>query len=246
MASKTILSLKDVAIYYPLNPYGKLSKKNPEKDSKMVIHHINLEIEQGEVVYFIGRVGSGKSSLLRTIYAENKLLEGEGTVAGFSLRDISQGNISRLRQRIGIVSQDNALLMDKTVRYNLDFILKATGWTSSKERQERIEEVLEMVEMSAQGERMTFELSGGERQRVAIARALINSPKLILADEPITNLDPITGKSIIELFYSIAQKGTAIIIATHNTTLLENYASRTILFQDGTISQIDLASLQEV
>ena len=244
MARKKILSLKDVSVFYPINPYGTLSKKDPEKDAKVILSNVNLDVEEGETVYFVGRVGSGKSSLLKIIYAENPLLEGDGTVTDIPLRKISQKRIAMLRQRVGIVSQENALLTDKTVEYNLDFILRSTGWNSGKEREQRIEEVLKMVGMEHLNHRMVFELSGGERQRIAIARALLNSPKLLLADEPITNLDPLTGKAIIELFNNIAQKGTAIIIATHNTTLLENYASRAVLFQDGEIHEVNLKELQ--
>ena len=198
----------------------------------MVLSEVNLSVAPGEFVYLIGRVGSGKSSLLKTLYAELQLLTGEGYVAGFNLR--------KLRRRIGIVFQDYQLLTDRNVFMNLYYVMKATGWKREQEIRERIDQVLGLVELGAQSFKMPFELSGGEQQRLVIARALLNDPQVLLADEPTGNLDPVTADGIMQLFQKIASQGCAVVMSTHNTALIENYPARAVLFSKGKIREVDL------
>ena len=206
---------------------------------------MNFDINAGEFVYLIGRVGSSKSSLLKTLYAELQLIEGEGSVAGFDLRKMRRRDVSRLRRRIGIVFQDYQLLTDRNVFMNLYYVMKATGWTNESEIRKRIDEVLRVVSLETKGYKMPFELSGGEQQRLVIARALLNRPKLLLADEPTGNLDPVTADGIIRLFQEIARQGTAVVMSTHKTALIEEYPSRTILFSHGKIQEVDVAGMFE-
>ena len=205
-----------------------------------MLANIDLTISAGEFVYLIGRVGSGKSSLLKTLYAEMQLVTGEGRVAGFDLRQLRRRDIPYLRRRIGIVFQDYQLLTDRNVFMNLYYVLKATGWKREEEIRRRIEEVLEVVELQHKTYKMPFELSGGEQQRLVIARALLNSPRLLLADEPTGNLDPVTADDIMRLFREIAQRGCAVVMSTHNTTLIEQYPARALLFAKGRIRELDL------
>lgn len=192
----------------------------------IVLKHVDFELQPGEFVYFIGKVGSGKSSLLKSMYAEVSLASGEGRVFDFDLTKLKPGKVHLLRRRIGIVFQDFQLLTDRSVQDNLLFVLNATGWKDKQEMNARIEEVLRQVGMSNKSYKMPHELSGGEQQRIAIARALLNKPELILADEPTGNLDPETGVQIVEMLHRIAQDGTAVIMATHNLALTERFPAK--------------------
>lgn len=192
----------------------------------MVLKDVTFQVDSGEFIYLIGRVGSGKSSLLKSMYAEVPVEEGSASVLGYDLREIRRRQIPFLRRSIGIIFQDFQLLTDRSVAANLDFVLRATGWHSTAQRAQRIDECLRRVGMEKKSYKMPHELSGGEQQRVVIARALLNNPSLILADEPTGNLDPETGLQIVEQLHGIAANGTTVIMATHNLVLLEAYAGR--------------------
>ena len=242
MEQKKVIRLKDVAVYHA-GEYR--SEKAMLREGEMVLSDINIEVERGELVYLIGRVGSGKSSLLKTLYAEVPLLVGKGMIAGFDLRRLRRKDIPYLRRRIGIVFQDYQLLTDRNVFMNLYYVMKATGWKRESEIRERIDEVLSLVDLSAKSYKMPFELSGGEQQRLVIARALLNHPEVLLADEPTGNLDPVTADGIMQLFVRIAAGGCAVVMSTHNTALIENYPARAILFAQGHTKEVDLkAQLQ--
>lgn len=197
-----------------------------------ILNEINLELHPGEFVYLIGKVGSGKTSLLKTIYKEIDIHSGEAEVMGYDLRSIKQKNIPALRRKLGIVFQDFQLLTDRTVYDNLEFVLRATGWKNKRDIDYRIEEVLEQVGMSDKGRKMPNELSGGEQQRIVIARAILNKPELILADEPTGNLDVETGRKIVELLRSICESGSAVMMTTHNLNLLQEYPGKVYRFGD--------------
>lgn len=194
----------------------------------VIMSNINLEIKSGELVYLIGRTGSGKSSLLKTLYAELPLAKGTGTVAGFQLEIIKNKQIPFLRRKLGIVFQDFQLLTDRNVNENLKFVLKATGWKNKMEIDRRIQEVLEKVGLAQKGYKMPNELSGGEQQRVVIARALLNNPEIILADEPTGNLDPDTSRGIMQILTKISATGRAVVIATHDYPLIKEFPGRVI------------------
>lgn len=234
--SKSVIELKGVSIYH-----GESYRSN-KQSGDLVLSNINLDIHEGEFVYLIGRVGTGKSTLLKALYAEVDIHDGDATVVGFDLRDIRRRDIPMLRRSMGIVFQDYQLLSDRNVFYNLYDVMLATGWKNEADIRKRIDEVLQLVELQNKSYKMPFELSGGEQQRLAIARALINNPRLILADEPTGNLDPITADDIMGLFHKIAANGCAVVMSTHNITLIEKYPSRTILFNGGGISEVDVAS----
>ena len=236
---KYVVELHEAAIYHSINPFVELTEKNFRKCGERVLDRVDLKVAAGEIVYLIGRTGSGKSSLLRTLYGEIPLFEGQGSVAGFDLRKLKSKEISALRRSMGIVFQDLQLLSECNVFENLAFVLRATGWKNAEEIGTRVDEVLRQVGLENKHHKRPFELSGGECQRLMIARTLLNSPKLILADEPTGNLDPVTARSIIELFHSIADKGTAVIMATHNTSLVESYPARTVLFTKGEVKEVD-------
>ena len=225
MNEKYVVNLRDVAIYHADNPFGSCSEKKLLQRGEMVLSEVNLSVAPGEFVYLIGRVGSGKSSLLKTLYAEMQLLTGKGYVAGFDLRRLRRKDIPYLRRRIGIVFQDYQLLTDRNVFMNLYYVMKATGWKREQEIRERIDQVLGLVELGSKSYKMPFELSGGEQQRLVIARALLNDPQVLLADEPTGNLDPVTADGIMQLFQKIAERGCAVVMSTHNTSLIENYPS---------------------
>lgn len=243
MEKKIVVKLQGAGIYHAENPNITLTPKTREKAGEKVLSNIDLEISAGEVVYLIGRVGSGKSSLLKTFYGELPLVEGEGTIAEFDLANLKSSKIPYLRRKVGMVFQELILLSDRNVHDNLLVALKATGWNGKGAIEHRIEEVLTLVGLQDKGEKMPFELSGGERQRLTIARALLNSPDVILADEPTVNLDPLTAEGIVRLFHEIAAKGTAIVMSTHNTSLIESYPSRTLLFAHGTIREVNIEEL---
>jgi len=202
------------------------------RNDVVVLRNVNLTISDGELVYLTGKVGSGKSSLLKSMYAEVPLASGSGEVLGRDLGSLRQSEIPYLRREIGIVFQDFRLLSDRSVYDNLKFVLKATGWRDKIEIDERIQQVLKEMGMSNKSYKRPHELSGGEQQRVVIARALLNRPHLLLADEPTGNLDPLTGSMIIQRLHEIAQNGTAVIIATHNLALVSQFPARVVKCED--------------
>ncbi len=243
MGEQNVIRLRGVTIYHTDDPFGSRSEKKLLQQGELILSDLNFDINAGEFVYLIGRVGSGKSSLLKTLYAELQLIEGEGYVAGFDLRKLKRREIPMLRRRIGIVFQDYQLLTDRNVFMNLYYVMKATGWKNESEIRKRIDEVLKVVSLEAKGYKMPFELSGGEQQRLVIARALLTRPRLLLADEPTGNLDPLTAEGIIRLFQEIARQGCAVVMSTHNTALIEEYPSRTILFSKGKIKEVPVQTM---
>lgn len=243
MGEQNVIRLRGVTIYHTDDPFGSRSEKKLLQQGELILSDLNFDINAGEFVYLIGRVGSGKSSLLKTLYAELQLIEGEGYVAGFDLRKLKRREIPMLRRRIGIVFQDYQLLTDRNVFMNLYYVMKATGWKNESEIRKRIDEVLKVVSLEAKGYKMPFELSGGEQQRLVIARALLKRPRLLLADEPTGNLDPLTAEGIIRLFQEIARQGCAVVMSTHNTALIEEYPSRTILFSKGKIKEVPVQTM---
>ena len=203
-----------------------------------ILDEIDFHLDAGEFVYLIGKVGSGKSSLLKTFYAELGIQSGDATVLGYDMCKLKRKHIPALRRKLGIVFQDFQLLIDRTVTENLDFVLRATGWKDKQARKNRIEEVLEMVGMSTKGYKMPHQLSGGEQQRIVIARAILNDPKIILADEPTGNLDAETGRHIVELLRDISSRGTAVVMTTHNLQLLNEYPGIVYQCQDHRVCKV--------
>lgn len=209
--------------------------KNVEVDraEHMVLHDVSFQLAEGEFCYLVGRVGSGKSSLMKTMYADVPVAGGEkAEVLGFDLLNIHKKQIPFLRRAMGIVFQDFQLLTDRSAMANLRFVLEATGWKSREEMDKRIAEVLHAVGMDNKGYKMPYELSGGEQQRIVIARALLNRPKLIVADEPTGNLDPATGYQIVRLLHELSEKGTAVLMATHNLQMVEDFPARVVRCED--------------
>ncbi|WP_288171708.1 ATP-binding cassette domain-containing protein, partial [Porphyromonas sp. CAG:1061] len=196
--------------------------------------------QPGEFVYLIGRLGSGKSTLLKSIYADLPISEGEGRFGDFDLKHIKRKQIPFLRRELGIIFQDFQLLTDRSVVKNLEFVLRATGWKDKKLIQKRISEVLEQVGLESKGYKMPHELSGGEQQRIVISRALLNKPKMILADEPTGNLDPITGEQIITLLREIGEAGTSILMSTHNYALVKKFPARIVKVEGGMLQEMQL------
>ena len=203
-----------------------------------ILEDVNFELNKGEFVYLIGKVGSGKTSFLKTIYGELEIQSGEAEVMGHNMRTIKQKHIPELRRRLGIVFQDFQLLTDRTVHANLEFVLRATGWKNKVDIHMRIEEVLEQVGMSGKGYKMPNELSGGEQQRIVIARAILNKPELILADEPTGNLDVETGHNIVKLLREICAQGSAILMITHNLNMLKDYPGKVFKFENHHIEEM--------
>ena len=226
MSLDTIIEFIDASIY---------------QNENLVLKEVSFTLEKGQFAYMIGKVGSGKTSLIKTINAEIPLVSGEATVAGYSLRKIKQKQIPFLRRKLGIVFQDFQLLTDRNVHDNLAFILKATGWKHHSEIEKRITDVLEKVGLTNKGYKMTHQLSGGEQQRVVIARALLNDPEIILADEPTGNLDPEASTEIMNLLMDIKNNGRAVIMATHNHTLLKKFPGRTFKCEKDQLLEIDQA-----
>ena len=203
-----------------------------------ILNDINFELHKGEFVYLIGKVGSGKTSFLKTIYGELEIHSGEAEVMGYNMSTIKQKHIPELRRRLGIVFQDFQLLTDRTIHANLEFVLRATGWKNKLDIHTRIEEVLEQVGMSGKGYKMPNELSGGEQQRIVIARAILNKPELILADEPTGNLDMETGRRIVELLKEISAQGSAVLMITHNLNTLTEYPGKVYQFENHHIEEV--------
>lgn len=204
-----------------------------ERAARVVLKNISFQIDEGEFCYLTGRVGSGKSSLLKTMYAEVEIPEGDrAEVLGYDILKIRQKQVPFLRRSMGIVFQDFQLLQDRSAAANLRFVLRATGWKSKSEIEDRIAEVMKAVGMENKAYKMPHELSGGEQQRVVIARALLNSPKLILADEPTGNLDPKTGYQILELLHKLSAQGTGVVMATHNLQMVEDFPARVMHCED--------------
>lgn len=221
--SETVLSLKDATIY---------------QDNRVILSQVNLEVNHGEFIYIIGKTGSGKSSLMKTLYGDLPLTEGNGFIVEYDLPTLQEKDIPFLRRKLGIVFQDFKLLPDRSINDNMVFVLKATGWTDTTEMQNKIDEVLDKVGMKGFANKMPHQLSGGEQQRVAIARALLNDPELILADEPTGNLDPQTSAEVLEVLKNINAIGKTIIMATHDYALLMKYPSKTLKCEDGAIFEV--------
>ena len=223
--SNAILKLEDISII---------------QDNKKILNSVHIEIENGEFVYLIGRTGSGKTSLIKSLYADIKLNNGTGSIVGFELNNLKDSQIPLLRRKLGIVFQDFKLLSDRNVSDNLKFVLEATGWKDKLKISNRINEVLEKVHIENLISKFPSQLSGGEQQKVAIARALLNSPKLIIADEPTGNLDPKTSIEVMNILIELNQKGNTILMATHDFILIDKFPSRTYICELGKISEIDI------
>jgi cell division transport system ATP-binding protein len=224
MSEQSIIQFQDASIF---------------QDDNLVMSGVTFEVASNEFVYLIGRVGSGKTSLIKTINAELDLRAGTAIIAGFELNKLRKSQIPFLRRRLGIVFQDFQLLTDRSVHDNLHFVLHATGWKDKETIRKRIEEVLAKVGLENKGYKMPHQLSGGEQQRVVIARALLNEPDIILADEPTGNLDPETSEGIMQILKDISQAGRAVLMATHNYTLLKKYPARTLKCEDGKLTEME-------
>lgn len=205
----------------------------------LILSHVTFTVKKGEFVYLIGKVGSGKTSLIKTINAQLVLREGEARVSGYDLSKLKRKDIPHLRRKLGIVFQDFQLLSDRSVFENLAFVLRSTGWKHKEEIAKRIADVLEKVGLEFKGYKMPHQLSGGEQQRVVIARALLNDPEILLADEPTGNLDPETSENIIKILMEISQNGRAVVMATHNYTLLKKHMARTLKCENGKVSEVN-------
>ena len=208
------------------------------RDENVILHDASFTLCNGEFVYVIGKVGSGKSSLLKSLYCEIPISQGDAWLVDYNLCKMKRKDIPYLRRKLGIVFQDFQLLTDRSVIKNLEFVLRATGWKKKSEIKERIDDVLHQVGMHNKGYKMPHELSGGEQQRIVIARALLNDPKLILADEPTGNLDPETSGQIVQLLHDICEKGTAVIMTTHNYTLVHNYPARIVKCENARLGDV--------
>ncbi|HBS87028.1 MAG: phosphonate ABC transporter ATP-binding protein [Bacteroidetes bacterium GWF2_38_335] len=215
-----------------------LDKVSIFQQDKLVLSDVDFKVKNGEFVYLIGRVGAGKTSMIKTLNAELSLKAGEASISGFSLNNIRKKDVPKLRRKLGIVFQDFQLLNDRTIYDNLLFVLKATGWKGRNEINEKITNVLSKVGLEDKMAKMPHQLSGGEQQRVVIARALLNDPEIILADEPTGNLDPETSNGIMELLFDICANGKAVVMATHNYTLLKKFPARTVKCENGKFTEI--------
>ena len=221
---ESVLYLKDASIY---------------QQDNLILSEVNIKIEKGEFVYLIGKTGTGKSSFMKTLYADLPLRKGEGSIVGYDLASLKEKDIPFLRRKLGVVFQDFQLLTDRNVQANLEFVLKATGWKDKSEIAQRIDEVLTKVDMQTKAFKFPHQLSGGEQQRVAIARALLNDPVLILADEPTGNLDPQTSIEVMEVLQEINRNGNTILMATHDYALLLQYPSKTLKAEDNQLFEVE-------
>jgi cell division transport system ATP-binding protein len=221
--SQTVLSLKNVTIY---------------QENRVILSQVNLDVKEGEFLYIIGKTGTGKSSFMKTLYADLALTEGEGTIVGYDLAHLKENDIPFLRRKLGIVFQDFLLLPDRSVNENMLFVLKATGWTDTASMQNKINEVLERVGLKGISSKLPHQLSGGEQQRVAIARALLNDPELILADEPTGNLDPQTSAEVLSVLKKINENGKTVIMATHDYAVIMKFPAKTLKCEDNTIFEV--------
>ena len=217
------------------NSVIKLNNVDIFQQKHLVLSSVNLHVDKGEFVYLIGQTGSGKSSLLKIIYGDLNIQNGDGHAVGFELKDLKEGEVPFMRRKLGIVFQDFQLLTDRSIEQNLQFVLKATGWTDKNLIDERIKDVLEKVGLRSKMKKMPHEISGGEQQRVVVARALLNDPELILADEPTGNLDPETSEEIMILLRQISQSGTAVLMATHDYHIIRTFPSRIIKCENGKV-----------
>ena len=220
------------------NSVLKLQKTSVFQDKNLILESINLDVKYGEFVYLIGKTGSGKSSLLKTLYGDLKLTHGKGEIVGFNLEELKDNEIPFLRRKLGIVFQDFKLLNECTIYGNLEFVLKATGWKDRLKINKKIDDVLEKVNMKSKAHKFPYELSGGEQQRVAIGRALLNDPELILADEPTGNLDPHTSMEVMEVLQDLNKKGNTIFMATHDYSLILKYPSKTLKCEDHKVFEV--------
>lgn len=238
MDKESVIELENVGVFHT-SDLG-VSQRH---EREMVLSQVNLSVTQGEMVYFIGRVGSGKSSLLKLLYGEIPLLEGRGRIVGFDLGSLRRKDIPRLRRSVGIVFQNYQLLDDRTAFDNLHFVMRATGWRDEAQIRRRINQLMQTVGLQNKEYKMPFELSGGEQQRLAIARAMINDPKVILADEPTGNLDPGAAAEVMRLFGRIVESGCSIVMTTHNIANIEQYPSRTLRFSKGRVEEINIRQI---
>lgn len=223
MSERTLIKYEDVELCQQEN---------------IVLKNVNLEIQDGEFIFLLGKVGSGKSTFLKSLYAEIPVFEGYADVLDYNLLKLKRKEKPNLRRKIGIVFQDFQLLTDRSISSNLEFVLKATGWKDKSAIQEQIQHVLAQVGMQTKGYKMPHQLSGGEQQRIVIARALLNSPEIILADEPTGNLDPEAGKEIMELLYSIRKSGTTVIVATHNLSWVDMFPGRVLMCENEKLADV--------
>jgi len=221
--SDTVVNLEHVSIFHNKN---------------MVLNDVNFKVNRGDFVYLIGKTGSGKSSIMRLLYGDLPLKQGEASVAGFNLKTMKNREIPVMRRKLGIIFQDFQLLTDRTAKDNLTFYLRATGWDDKTKMEERVNEVLSKVNLSSKGFKMPQELSGGEQQRLVIARALLNDPDLILADEPTGNLDPETSNEIMNLLFEVSSNKRAVVMVTHNYNLIDKFPSRVVKVDQGKLSEL--------
>ena len=226
--SKSILNIEEVSIF---------------QQDEIIFENINININKGDFIYLIGKTGSGKSSLIKTLYADLELKKGEISVGGFSLKNLKENKIPFLRRKLGVVFQDFNLLQDRSVFDNLKFVLQATEWKSKRKIEDRIYEVLEIVNIKDLTHKFPHQLSGGQKQKVAISRALLNSPDLIIADEPTGNLDPKTSLEIMQLLLDLNKKGNTILMATHDFILIKEFPHKTLLCNNKSISSIDITGM---
>ena len=216
----------------------KLKNADIYQQESLVLKEVNLTVQKGEFLYIIGKVGSGKTSLLKVFYHELSLVTGEGTVMGYDLNKMKMNDIPLLRRKLGIIFQDFQLLSDRSVQKNFEFVLRATGWRQERAIQERIDEVLNLVEMPEAGPKMPHRLSGGEQQRIVIARAMLNNPQIILADEPTGNLDPETSEKLMVLLQEINKDGVTVIMATHDYEMIRKFPSRRMICENGELKEL--------